>query len=84
MKCIPHLIGDLAYPIWRHSHKNRKTKNPLKVEKNRFDVAMNIGKIDIKNAFESLKYRWKILTHFNTTLKSITHFKSLLSTSQLL
>jgi len=84
MKCIPHLIGDLAYPIWRHSHKNRKTKNPLKVEKKRFDVAMNIGKIDIKNAFESLKYRWKILTHFNTTLKSITHFKSLLSTSQLL
>jgi hypothetical protein len=53
MKCIPHLIRDVAYPIWRHLHKNRKTKNPLKVEKKRFDVAMNIGKIDIKNAFES-------------------------------
>jgi hypothetical protein len=84
MKCIPHLIGDVAYPNLRHSHKNRKTKNPLEVEKKTFDVAMNIGKIDIKNAFESLKYRWRILTHFSTTLKSITHFKSLLSTSQLL
>ncbi len=84
MKCIPHLIGDVAYPIWRHSHKNRMTKKPLEVEKKRFDVAMNIRKIDIKNALEYLKYRWRILTHFSTTLKSITHFKNLLSTSQIL
>jgi hypothetical protein len=61
MRCIPHLIGDVAYPIWRHLHKNRKTTNPLEVEQKRFDVAMNIGKIDIKNAFGSLKYRWRIL-----------------------
>ncbi len=48
MKCIPHLIGDIAYPIWRHLHKNRKIRNPLEVEKKRFDVVMNIWKINIK------------------------------------
>jgi hypothetical protein len=60
------------------------TKNPLEVEKKRFDVAMNIRKIDIKNKYEYLKYRWRILTRFSTTLKSRTHFKNLLSISQIL
>jgi hypothetical protein len=65
MKCIPFLIGNVAYPIHTNLQKNWKIVI-LRVDKITYDSNMNSRKVIIENAFGSLKNRWKILKHFNS------------------
>jgi hypothetical protein len=45
--------------------KNWKTRNPIDVNKIRYDFSMNKGRVVIENPFGSLNNRWRILRHFN-------------------
>lgn len=66
MRCTPDLIGDSAYPVHSSLQKNFKTHNVVDINKRKFDSSMNSKRVVIeKNAFGSLKTRWKILKHFN-------------------
>ncbi len=71
VKSTPYIIGDLAYPIWTYLQKNWKTKNLIDVNKIRYDSSMNKGKVVTKNAFDSLKSRWRILRQFNSKVDNI-------------
>ncbi len=74
-RCTPYLIGNVVYPIHKYLQKNWKTKYPLDVDKKRFDDVMNTRKVVMKNAFESLKNRWHILTHFNSRVNQVAPIK---------
>jgi hypothetical protein len=73
MHSIPHWECSLSNSqIFK---KNWKTKYPLDVDKKRFDDVMHTRKVVIKNAFESLKNRWHILTHFNFRVNQVVPIK---------
>ncbi len=67
MRCIPFLIGDVAYSIYTYLQKNWKTCNPTNVDKIIYDSNMNSRKVVIENAFDYVKNRWRILKHFDKT-----------------
>jgi hypothetical protein len=46
-------------------NKKWKTINLIDVNKIKYDSSMNKGRVVTKNAFDSLRNRWKILRHFN-------------------
>jgi hypothetical protein len=75
MKYTRFLIGDATYPIRTYLQKNWKIRNPAHVDKIRYDSNMNSGRVVIKNAFGSLKNRWRILKHLNSRLL-IKHHQS--------
>jgi hypothetical protein len=61
-----HIIDDSTYSIQTNLKKNWKTKNFVNMDKIRYDFNMNKNKVVIKNAFGSLKNKWRILKHLNS------------------
>ena len=61
--CTPYLIEDFAYPIRTYLQKNWRTREDL--NKKNYDSYMNLGRVVIKNAFGTLKNRWRVLKNFN-------------------
>jgi hypothetical protein len=47
--------GDSAYPIWPYLIKNYNIYNLATIDKNQFDVLMNVGQVMIENAFGAFK-----------------------------
>jgi hypothetical protein len=68
VRSTPYIIGDSAYPIWTYLQKNWKIKNPINVNKIKYDSSMNKSKVVTENAFDSLKNRWRILKHFHSKM----------------
>ncbi len=63
--------GDSAYPIWPYLIKNYNIYNLATIDKNQFDVLMNVGQVMIENAFGAFKNQcWifkDMLVHANKT-----------------
>ncbi len=68
MKLIPYLINDFTYPLHTYLQKKWKFHNSNDVKKRRYDNNMNFARVIIKNVFESLKNRWRILKIFNSSV----------------
>jgi hypothetical protein len=69
---VRYIIGDVMYLIWPYLHKNWKTYFAFDVDKHIYDSSMNSRRVVIKNAFGSLKNKWRMLKHFNSRVDRAT------------
>ena len=59
------LLGDVGYPSRTYLLQNYKPADE-DVDKIRFDIQINDGRVSIENAFGLLKMRWRILNSVNS------------------
>ena len=67
MRVRPYLLADAGYPSREYMLRNFKPADG-NVDKIRFDLQMNVGRVLVENAFGLLKGRWKILKRANCSV----------------